>query len=117
MKGIKVILIAAFVISVKWTNAQGIPGSKDHPLITRYPGSVIEYYEEQNFIPYSIATGSVTGYKKIDLWKNIEGKRTRIYYTLKGGVTLTEVYGNYKQAMEKAGFKIYAQQRLYCLPW
>ncbi len=109
MKGVKVIFVAAFVISVKLTSAQGIPGSKDHPLITRYPGSVIEYYEEQNFTPYAIAIGGVTGYKKIDLWKNIEGKRTRIYYLLKGEVTLTEIYGNYRQAMEKAGFAFLAK--------
>ncbi|MEO8148617.1 MAG: OmpA family protein [Bacteroidia bacterium] len=100
------------LLSLTLTKAQDgsdVNGSKDHSLITRYPGSIIGYYEEQNFIPYSIATGAVTGYKKIDLWKNVEGKRTRIYYTLKSEVTLTEVYRNYMQSMEKAGFKFLAK--------
>ena len=109
MKKIISVSIVFFLFALSLAIAQDKKGSKDHSLITRYPGSVIEYYEEQNFIPYAIATGSVTGYKKIDLWKNIEGKRTRIYYKLKGEVTLTEIYGNYKQAMEKAGFTFLAK--------
>lgn len=109
MKKIISVSIVFFHFALSLAIAQDKKGSKDHSLITRYPGSVIEYYEEQNFIPYAIATGSVTGYKKIDLWKNIEGKRTRIYYKLKGEVTLTEIYGNYKQAMEKAGFTFLAK--------
>lgn len=28
---------------------QDIAGSKDHALITRYPGSTIDYYEEQKY--------------------------------------------------------------------
>lgn len=101
------IVMLLFLLSTAY--AQDKAGSKDHPLITRYPGSIISYYEEQNFIPYAIATGSVTGYKKIDAWKTTEGKRTRIYYTLKGDVTLTEIFGNYKQAMEKSGFTTLAK--------
>lgn len=103
--------IILFTIFFSTSNAQtpDINGSKDHPLITRYPGSIIEFYEVQEFIPYSIAIGPVTGYKKIDLWKKTEGKRTRIYYTLKGTTTLTEVYRNYLQAIEKSDFKILAK--------
>ncbi len=106
MKNTSAILLIVFLFLFSALNAQDVAGSKDHPLITRYPASVIEYYEEQNFIPYAIATGPVTGYKKIDKWKNVEGKRTRIYYTLKGAMTLTEVYRNYMHAMERSGFKL-----------
>lgn len=109
MKKIKLLATVLLVAAAQYLSAQDKSGSKDHALITRYPGSVIEYYEEQNFIPYAIAAGQVTGYKKIDAWKNTEGKRTRIYYTLKGGVTLTEVYRNYMQALEKGGFKFIAK--------
>jgi outer membrane protein OmpA-like peptidoglycan-associated protein len=86
-----------------------IEGSKDHPLITRYPGSFIGYYEEQQYDEYSIATGPQTGYKKIDDWLNVEGKFTRIYYVVKGQVTITEVFRNYINAIQKAGFKILTQ--------
>jgi OmpA-OmpF porin, OOP family len=105
MKKSTLISFIVFLFGVSFVNAQDVPGSKDHALITRYPGSVIGYYEAQDFRPYAIATGPVTGYKKIDQWKNTEGKFTRIYYTLKGEVTLTEIYRNYMQAMERSGFK------------
>jgi len=89
--------------------AQDIPGSKDHHLVTRYPGSDIKYYEVQNFKSYRIATGPVTGYKKIDQWLNAEGSFTRIYYVVKGTRTLDEIYQNYLSAFKKAGFTILAQ--------
>jgi len=85
-----------------------VKGGKDHPLITRYPGSYIGYYEEQQYDQYSRARGPQTGYKKIDDWLNVEGKFTRIYYVVKGEVTITEVYRNYLNAIQKAGFKILA---------
>lgn len=90
-------------------NAQDIAGSHDHPLITRYPGSSIAYYEEQDYRPYSIALGPQTGYKEIKDWKETEGKFTRIYYVVSGQTTLTEVYRNYKDALAKGGFKVLAQ--------
>lgn len=86
-----------------------IEGSKDHPLISRYPGSHIVYYDEQEFYPYSIATGPVTGYKTISDWLDVEGKVTRIYYEIPGDVTISQIYGNYKSAMQKSGFDILAE--------
>jgi outer membrane protein OmpA-like peptidoglycan-associated protein len=82
-----------------------VAGSSDHPLITRYPGSSIGYYEQQQFQEYVIATGPVVGYKEIKKWMKVEGKFTRIYYVVKGKETLTEVYRNYLSAIEKAGFR------------
>ncbi len=89
--------------------AQDVKGGKDHRFITRYPGSVIKYYEEQDFHPYKIATGPQTGYKKIDKWIETEGKFTRIYYVLDGTKTVTEVYRNYLSALQKGSFTILAK--------
>ena len=82
-----------------------VAGSSDHPLITRYPGSTIGYYEQQQFQEYAVATGPVVGYKEIKKWMKVEGKFTRIYYVIKGKETLTEIYRNYLSAIDKAGFK------------
>jgi outer membrane protein OmpA-like peptidoglycan-associated protein len=101
--------IYLFLFPLSFAVAQDIEGSKDHPLITRYPGSTIGYYEEQQFMPYHIATGPQTGYNHIDKWIDVEGKFTRIYYVVKGQTTLTEVYGNYTTAFKKSGFKILAE--------
>jgi len=102
-------LLILTLISLTSVFAQDIKGSKDHPLISRYPGSSIEYYEDQKFLTYDIATGPETGYKKIDAWVKAEGKYTRIYYSVKGETTLTEVYRNYQTALKKGGFEILAQ--------
>ncbi len=86
--------------------AADVPGAQDHPLISRYPGSEIAWYDVQEFDRYQIATGPVSGYKKIDDWMPVEGKITRIYYTLTGTRSLTEVYLNFRNALKKGGFEI-----------
>lgn len=86
-----------------------VPGSKDHPLISRYPRSVIAWYDVQNFDHYKIATGPVSSYRHIEEWVSVEGKVTRIYYTLSGSHSVTEVYYNYLQAIKKAGFEVLAE--------
>lgn len=85
---------------------EDIKGSKDHSLISRYPGSHIVYYDEQDYYQYSIATGPVTGFQTISDWTKVEGKFTRIYYELGGDVTITQIFTNYQNAMQKAGFEI-----------
>ena len=102
-------LFLATVIISNLLHSQDIEGSKDHPVITRYPGSAIRYYEEQKYITYSIATGPQTGYKEIKQWVKTEGKLTRIYYEVTGKTTVTEIYRNYLTALGKGGFKILAQ--------
>lgn len=109
MKTVSLSIFSMMLFFILPTRAQDVAGSKDHLLITRYPGSVIGYYEEQQFKTYNIATGPQTGYKKIDDWLKAEGKFTRIYYSVKGEVTLLEVYSNYMSALKKAGFEILAE--------
>lgn len=90
--------------------AQDIAGSQDHPIITRYPGSVIQWYSVENHRPFKLPIGPVTGYRAIDDWIETEGRVTRIYYALEGGArTHDEVYLNYKEALEKADFEILAE--------
>lgn len=107
MKQLFALLTIGFICS--HLSAQDVAGSKDHPLITRYPGSTIAYFEEQKFKSYDVAVGPQTGYKKIDKWVKTSGKFTRIYYIVKGETTLLEVYSNYLSALKKAGFKILAE--------
>lgn len=108
MKYILTVFVLVIILPLQGY-CQDVKGSKDHRFITRYPASVIQYYEEQEFRPYKIAVGPQTGYKKIDKWIETEGKFTRIYYVLKGDRTITEVYRNYLQALQKGGFSILAK--------
>ncbi len=106
-------ILIQFIIVISFSNIvfaqQDIINSKDHPLITRYPGSYIVFYDEQEYNQYSIATGPVSGYKTISDWIDIEGKFTRIYYELSGNITITQIFSNYLKTMEKSGFKFLAK--------
>jgi len=84
--------------------SEDFAGSKDHPILTRYPGSEIKWYDVQAFVPYSVATGPIVSYAEIEDWEDIRGQTTRIYYELEGEKTHTEVFLNYKKALEEAGF-------------
>ena len=105
-----IICLAFLVTCYQLTFAQqDVPGSEDHPLITRYPGAYIDWHEIQQFEQYKIATGPVTGYRHIDDWLEIEGKLTRIYYVIKGKRSITEVYKNYANTLDREGFSILAK--------
>lgn len=99
------LLIITFTASAQ----EDVSGSEDHKLISRYPGSVIEWYDVQEFDRYKIATGNVTGYRKIDDWLQVEGKVTRIFYSLSGTRSVSEVYFNYEKALKKNGFEILSE--------
>jgi len=86
-----------------WKNCE------DHPLITRYPGTYIYWCHTDNFTEYHVAIGKINGYRSIDKWLDIEGKVTRISYHYEGGRTMGEIYLNYRNALEKAGFEILVQ--------
>lgn len=91
------------------SNAQDAKGCTDHPVITRYPGAQLAWCEEQNHVDYAIARGPVTGYKNIDAWTEVKGKRTRLYYTISGTVSLRDLYLNYQSALKRAGITILAE--------
>ncbi len=107
-KVLKTFLLVTFAIISSFAQTD-IEGSKDHLLISRYPGSHIAYYDEQDYSTYSIATGPVTGYKTISDWLEVEGKFTRIYYELEDNTSITQIFINYRNAMEKAGFEVLAK--------
>jgi len=89
-------------------SAQDIMGAQDHPMLTRYPQSVIKWYDVQMFMPYKIGVGKISGYRKIDNWVETAGKVTRIYYELSGERTHADVYANYRKALNDAGFTLMA---------
>lgn len=82
-----------------------VENSKDHPLVSRFEGAVIEFYKETKWGTYKLP---VDDKGKID-WKNpktLEGKVTRIQYTTSTDNNSEFVLQNYKTAFKKAGFTI-----------
>lgn len=83
--------------------AQEPKGSKDHPLISRYPGSTIESYEQKKFDQFNLHVGPCDQTKCNDL--HLEGKVTAIRYRFPTERSAVEVLRNYQQGLDKAGFQ------------
>jgi len=81
-----------------------VAGSKDHPLISRYPGAVITEYSTTEFDEYTLPLGKL----EQDHWaksQHLEGKLTRIHYEVPHTRSTLEVFRNYQQALARAGFQ------------
>ena len=82
-------------------------GSADHPLISRYPGSIIMTYTSKDYDEYLLPLGPRTkknqevGFKKK---KAIEGKVTRIGYKIKNDTSVLKIFRNFESALKKSGF-------------
>lgn len=86
-------------------SAGDVPGSKDHPLLTRFSGATINDYSQKAFDEATLPNQPVdddTKAKGLDL----EGKVTRISYTISGDKSTLEVERNYLDALQKGGFQI-----------
>jgi len=82
----------------------------EHEALERYPGSVLEWCKTDNYLPFKIPVGPVTGYRQIDDWIDAEGRVSRTFYSLAGGQrTHVEVWKNYQDALKAAGFDILVQ--------
>ena len=87
--------------------AQDIDGVVEHPMIERYPGQVIAWQHIENYQPYKVAVGPVTGYRSIGDWIETEGRVTRTFYKYEGeDRSYSEIYKNYLDALKAEGFEI-----------
>lgn len=87
--------------------AQDIDGAIEHPMIERYPGQVIAWQHIENYQPYKVAVGPVTGYRTISDWIETEGRVTRTFYKYENEErSYAEVYKNYLDALKSEGFEI-----------
>ena len=100
-----VMLICSFTHTM--VVAKDIDGIVEHPMIKRYPGQVIAWQHIENYQPYKVAVGPVTGYRSIKDWIETEGRVTRTFYKYEGEErTYSEVYKNYRDALKAEGFEL-----------
>lgn len=85
--------------------AQGtdVRNSKDHALLSRYPGSIIQEYSQRDFDRYPLALGVANG-RPANI-QQIDGTVTRIAYVNPQGRSAFEIYKNYEDALKKSGFE------------
>jgi outer membrane protein OmpA-like peptidoglycan-associated protein len=99
---IAAVLVATAVGSVP-ASAQDRPGSADHPVLSRYPGSRIQGYEQVDYGKYLLVLG--VGAEGPGASRTIEGRVTKISYRHPDGRSSFEIYTNYAQALKAAGFQ------------
>lgn len=104
--------VAAFLcVSISAAFAQDIDGAIEHPMMTeRYPGQEIRWQRIENYMPYKVPLGPVTGYRTIGDTIETAGLVTRTFYVYEGADrTYTEIWKNYSDAFKAAGFTVLAE--------
>ncbi|MDL5030730.1 DUF4892 domain-containing protein [Pelomonas sp. APW6] len=84
-----------------------VPGSRDHPVLQRFAGSVLVGYAQQDWDQrqFPDARGAAKDDNRFVNPVNIEGKVTRLFYLAPQGKSPLEVFRNHQQALMAAGFK------------
>jgi outer membrane protein OmpA-like peptidoglycan-associated protein len=83
---------------------EDVEGSKDYPMISRYPGSVIREYLQKDFDEFTLPLGKLAN-NKFAKSQPLQGKLTRIVYAAPAERSVLEVFRNYQGALKKAGFE------------
>jgi len=100
-------LFAAMLGALALAAAEDAEGCADHPAVSRYPGTDLDWCVTENFRPYRVPLGPVTGYRAIGDWEDAEGRLTRNFYLYRGeDRTHAEIYANFRDALGEAGFEI-----------
>jgi OOP family OmpA-OmpF porin len=90
--------------------SEDLPGSADHPIVSRYAGSVIDGYEVHDFSDYDLPLGAAikddAGNRVPSEKESLEGRVTRILYRGPEGRSTLEMIRNYRSALEGAGFEV-----------
>src|SRR5215472_6633652 len=95
-------LLIGLVATPAMAQQQDVRGSKDHPLISRYPGSFIKEYSQKDFDQFTLPLGKLTK-GKFEKSQNLEGRVTRIHYQAPAGRSVLEVFSNYEAALKQGG--------------
>lgn len=81
-------------------------GSRDHPLISRFPESKIAFFTELEYDEYELGLGSWDRHDGFKESIQLEGKLTKILYQVPQDRTPLEIFRNYEAALQRADFEI-----------
>ncbi len=97
--------------------AEDVTDSRDHPLLSRFPGSFIRFYQYRDYDEFILPLSELTeadfaeGYQEYaekDL--RLEGRLTQYFYMIPDRHSPLEIFRNYEQALKDNGFEIVAIQ-------
>jgi outer membrane protein OmpA-like peptidoglycan-associated protein len=106
------LLIAIFALTLPIARAQDqdSPGTADHPMITRYEGSILDGYEFREYddfeLPLGPAVKDESGNRIASEKETLEGTLTRLLYRGPDERTTMEIRRNYQMALEEKGFEV-----------
>lgn len=106
-------IVALLLFLVVGADAAEIPtrdvaGSHDHPMVSRFAGSIIAGYQALDYGEVVLPLGPAkwSGPDHFVKTQHVEGKVTRIFYVAPQGKTGLEVYRNFESALAGSGFKV-----------
>ena len=99
LKNSIIVLISLFISGFVFS--QDVSGSKDHELLTRYPGSKINYYFERDYYETRFALAAGIYEKGPQKWVEVSGKQTAIVYEAPKNKSTIEVMKNYEDAFKQ----------------
>ncbi len=105
----KTILFIVSVVTILSANifaqrTTDIEGGKDNPYVSRFKGSVMEWYQQKNFDHYFVIMDKDNNHQLES--HEIEGKVTRLQYSSAKEHASFEIYKSYESALKSAGFEI-----------
>lgn len=104
---IVMLVVAGMLLSA---HAEDIEGIQEHGLVSRYPGQEIRWQQIENYMPFRVPVGPVSGYRQIDEWIDTQGRVTRTFYRYEGtDRSYSEFYLNYLNALKAQNFEILAE--------
>lgn len=93
---------------------EDVSGGEDHPLISRFPGSYLRYYEHNNYDEFNIPLDRLetedinSDYKETNLL--LEGEITKNLYIAPEDNSSLEIFRNYETALDETGFEVIARK-------
>jgi outer membrane protein OmpA-like peptidoglycan-associated protein len=103
------IVYAVLVVLVTpvWLHAQ--LDVKDHPLVSRFPGSDVLDYKTAEFDEFSLPLGKIVDENQFTNVQHVEGKVTKFKYSVPKERSSLEIARSYQTALERGGFQILFQ--------
>jgi flagellar motor protein MotB len=87
-------------------SAQDRPGAADHPLLSRYAGSTLNAWHQEEYAELEIVRAAKPAAGAAHRWgEPVGGRLTAIHYLLPAERTPLEAFRNYQQALAAAGFE------------
>ena len=106
LPGSRLVAVAALTIATALSASAAAPlkdkaGGKDHPLLSRYAGSVLYTYGASSLAQVELVDRS----KDEPVKREVEGRISNRLYWGPQGISALEVFRNYQQALQAAGFE------------